>query len=147
VLPIDPTSTSLMKDTPMNTLKLVALTATLLLITIAAGTSGLAKKSSTLERRVETRCGWFSNPTPGNAWLDDRDGQWVIGTQGGHQAEGDWPEFKANQWVRTNGNYGYGCACMNVVVNHKTSYVLEIKSARARPLAACRKDPSLKEPR
>jgi hypothetical protein len=32
----------------------------------------------------ENRCGWFSNPTPGNAWLKDRDGEWTIGTQGNH---------------------------------------------------------------
>ena len=43
--------------------------------------------------RAGTRCGWFSNPTPANASLYDRDGEWVIGVQGGHQAEGDWPDF------------------------------------------------------
>jgi hypothetical protein len=31
----------------------------------------------------ETRCGWFSNPTPANIWLYDRDGDWTIGVQGG----------------------------------------------------------------
>ena len=97
--------------------------------------------------RFETRCGWFSNPTPGNAWLDDRDGQWIVGTQGGHQAEGDWPDFKPRQWVKTNGSYGYGCACVRVRVNHGTREVLEIKSAYARSLASCRKDGALKEPR
>ena len=93
----------------------------------------------------ETRCGWFSNPTPANAWLYDRDGEWTVGEQGGFQAEGDWPSFKARQWVRTNGNYGYGCACLQVRVNKKTHQVLEIKSAHARPLAQCRLDPKLKK--
>ena len=37
----------------------------------------------------ETRCGWFSNPTPSNAFLSDRHGEWIIGLQGGHQAKGD----------------------------------------------------------
>ncbi|MEP6923972.1 MAG: DUF4087 domain-containing protein [Pyrinomonadaceae bacterium] len=96
---------------------------------------------------LETRCGWFSNPTPGNAWLDDRDGEWIIGVQGGYQAEGDWPDFGSKQWVETNGSYGYGCACLRVRVNHKTHEVLEIKSASARSLATCRKDRSLKEPK
>ena len=94
----------------------------------------------------ETRCGWFSNPTPANAWLYDRDGQWTISVQGGHQAEGDWPTFKPRQWVRTNvGSYGYGCVCMQLRVNKQTHEVLEIKSSHARSLAQCRQDPSLKK--
>ena len=24
---------------------------------------------------AKTRCGWFENPAPGNAWLTDRDGE------------------------------------------------------------------------
>lgn len=95
----------------------------------------------------ETRCGWFVNPTPANIWLLDRDAEWTIGVQGGYQIENErnWPAFKPRQWVRTNGNYGYGCACMQVRVNKETHEVLEIKSSRARPLSACRKDQSLKK--
>jgi hypothetical protein len=93
---------------------------------------------------AETRCGWFSNPTPANASLHDRDDEWVIGSQGGHQAEGDWPSFGPKQWVETNGHYGHGCACMSVVVDRETHHVLEIKSARARPLSACRRDRALR---
>lgn len=92
----------------------------------------------------ENRCGWFSNPTPGNAWLKDRDGEWTVGIQGGEQADGDWPAFKRNEWVVTNGSsYGYGCACMRVTVDRKEMRVLAIKSARARPLAACRNDKAI----
>ena len=93
----------------------------------------------------EMRCGWFSNPTPANAWLYDREGEWTIGVQGGHQADGDWPNFKPGQWVRTNGNYGYGCACMQLRSDKQTRHVLEIKSARARPISQCRRDPALKK--
>ena len=93
---------------------------------------------------AQTRCGWFSNPTPANAWLHDREGEWTIGVQGGHQAEGDWPSFGPKQWVETNGHYGYGCACMSVEVDRESGRVLEIKSARARPLSACRRDKALK---
>lgn len=97
--------------------------------------------------QFETRCGWFSNPTPANQWLYDRDGEWTIGVQGGHQAEGDWdwPEFKAGQWVETNGHYGYGCACFQLRVDKETHRVLEVKSARARPLSACKKDRALRK--
>jgi hypothetical protein len=93
----------------------------------------------------ETRCGWFSNPTPANAWLWDREGEWIISVQGGFQADGDWPDFKPRQWVRSNGNYGYGCACLNVRVNKQTHQILEIKSSRARSLGQCRNDPALRK--
>ena len=97
--------------------------------------------------QFETRCGWFSNPTPANISLYDRDDEWIIGVQGAYQIEEewDWPTFKRGQWVRTNaGSYGYGCACLRVRVNRDTQEVLEIKSAQARPLSACRNDRSLK---
>jgi hypothetical protein len=94
--------------------------------------------------QAETRCGWFSNPTPANASLHDRDDEWIVGVQGGHQAEGDWPSFGPKQWVETNGHYGHGCACMRIRVDRETNRVIEIESARARPLSACRRDRALK---
>lgn len=95
--------------------------------------------------QIETRCGWFSNPTPANASLYDRDGEWIIGVQGGYQAEGDWPAFGPRQWVETNVHYGHGCACLRLRVNRETHEVIEIESARARSLAACRRDRSLRK--
>lgn len=102
----------------------------------------LVLNTPTLEK-VETRCGWFSNPTPGNAWLYDRDGEWTIGVQMGYQADGDWPEFSPKQWVETNVHYGYGCACLKVQVDRSTKQVIKIESARARPLSVCRRDKAL----
>ena len=95
--------------------------------------------------QVETRCGWFSNPTPANASLYDRDGEWIIGVQGGYQAEGDWPRFGKRQWVETNVHYGHGCACLRLRVNRETHQVIAIESARARALAICRRDRSLRK--
>jgi Protein of unknown function (DUF4087) len=108
--------------------------------------SSLVSSASAQEqaKQVQTRCGWFSNPTPGNAWLQDKDAQWIIGTQGGHQAEGSWPDFKPSQWIKTNGNYGRGCACIKGTVDAQTNEVQTIISAYARPLAVCRKDHKLK---
>ncbi|MHB1057928.1 MAG: DUF4087 domain-containing protein [Rhodanobacter sp.] len=94
----------------------------------------------------ERRCGWFENPTPGNATLTDRDGEWEIATQGGHQADGDWPGFADAQWVATNGHHGYGCACLSMRVDPAARIVVSISKAAARPLAACRHDKSLHEP-
>ena len=93
---------------------------------------------------AETRCGWFSNPTPANASLHDREAEWIIGVQGGYQAEGDWPEFAPKQWVETNVHYGYGCACLTVRVDRESHRVLEITRARARALSTCRRDRALK---
>jgi hypothetical protein len=97
---------------------------------------------------LETRCGWFTNPTPGNVWLYDREAEWTLGVQGGYQVPGDWPwpKFKRGQWVVTNaGDHGYGCVCLQLRVNKQTHEVLEIKTARGRPLQQCRQDPSLKK--
>ena len=119
----------------------------MVLILTTLSFSRVEARSSANEERVETRCGWFSNPTPGNAWLNDRHGEWLIGIQGGHQAEGDWPSFKDRDWVKTNGHYGYGCACMKVSVDHETTKVSRIFTASSRPLATCRRDRTLKEPK
>jgi hypothetical protein len=101
-------------------------------------------ETATLEKS-ETRCGWFSNPTPANASLYDRDGEWIIAVQGGYQAEGDWPDFSAKQWIETNVHYGYGCACLRVQVDRATERVIKIESSRPRPLSACRRDKALKK--
>ena len=116
----------------------------LVLATAALASGRAATSTARVPAQVETRCGWFSNPTPANASLHDREGEWIISVQGGYQAEGDWPEFGPKQWVKTNVHYGYGCACMRVRVDRESSRVLEIESARARPLSACRRDRALK---
>ena len=113
-------------------------------LTFAALLLAARPEAAVATAAAETRCGWFSNPTPANASLHDRDDEWVVGVQGGHQAEGDWPSFGPKQWVETNGHYGYGCACMSVEVDRESGRVLRIKSARPRPLSACRRDPALK---
>lgn len=117
------------------------------LFTLAVVISVSAVTDSHATNSTERRCGWFENPTPANATLTDRDGMWEIGSQGGYQAEGDWPEFSSNQWVRTgNGNYGYGCACITADVDHDTHRLNNLTKSGARPLSACRTDKTLKEP-
>lgn len=93
------------------------------------------------------RCGWFENPSPGNASLLDRDGEWVIAMQGEHAAKGKWPEFRKSDWISTgNGSYGYGCLCMHVTEDSEKQYILEILDAKPKPPAACRSDKKVKEP-
>jgi hypothetical protein len=116
-----------------------------LLLIATAFVSGRPRPFGLVEvENSETRCGWFSNPTPANASLHDREAEWIIGVQGGHQANGDWPVFGPNQWIETNVHYGYGCACLRVRVNRSTHEVIEIESSKARPLSACRNDRKLK---
>lgn len=117
----------------------------LLLATVAFGSGQPRVPDPPAVAQLETRCGWFSNPTPANTSLYDRDGEWIIGVQGGYQAEGDWPAFGARQWVETNVHYGYGCACLRLRVNRETHEVIEIESSRPRPLSACRRDRRLRQ--
>jgi len=117
----------------------------LLFAAVAFGSGRPGTPGAHAVAQLETRCGWFSNPTPANASLYDRDGEWIIGVQGGYQAEGDWPSFGPRQWVKTNVHYGHGCACLRLRVNRESGRVIEIKSARARPLAACRRDRLLRK--
>lgn len=106
----------------------------------------LASGCAAAAAKPQTRCGWFENPTPGNAWLHDRDGEWTIAVQGDYEARGDWPRFKDSQWVPVNGPHGYGCACLRAVVNAKARRVVSIVAASARPLSVCRRDRALEEP-
>jgi hypothetical protein len=95
------------------------------------------------------RCGWIQNPTPGNWWLDDRDGEWLIGMQGGYQAPGldSVPDLTERHWVVTNGaSYGYGCACVSGTFDPRKKRVTRIGQVRQKPIAACRADRKLKRP-
>ena len=89
--------------------KCLLLFATLLLLALTLVSAQPRSKETPAGDKAELRCGWFSNPTPANASLYDRDDEWIISVQGGHEAEGDWPSFSPKQWVETNVHYGYGC--------------------------------------
>jgi len=91
---------------------------------------------------TERRCGWLHNPTPANWWLVDRDGEWLIGAQGGYQAPGmdNMPDMTTRGWVRTNGYYGHGCACMDVTVDRASRRITRIAAATPLPLRQCRAD-------
>ena len=99
---------------------------------------------------AERRCGWLSNPTPANWTLLDRQGEWLLGVQGGYQMpDKSWdkvPDMAGPGWRKTNGNHGYGCACMTVRTEGSTMRVLEVLAAKALPLAQCRRDRRLPPP-
>jgi hypothetical protein len=93
-------------------------------------------------------CGWVQNPTPGNWWITDRFGQWVMGSQGGEQVPGmdAIPDLTGKQWVKTNGYYGHGCGCMRATVDRKAMRIVQIHAFTQKPLAVCRADPKLPSP-
>ena len=97
----------------------------------------------------ETRCGWIDNPTPGNFWLTDKDGEWTIGVQGGYLAEGI--EFIAHptnsQYVDMNGNYGYWCGCITGQSDSDTKRIARIESSKAKLLKDCLKDENVPKPK
>jgi hypothetical protein len=89
----------------------------------------------------ELRCGWFDNPSPGNAELTDAAGVWLIAQQGEYRAEGPWPKFSAGQWIQTGaGSYGYGCVCIFGKFDPETRRVSVIEKTVSKPAKICRTD-------
>lgn len=96
----------------------------------------------------ELRCGWLQNPGPANLWLTDSEGRWDISLQGGYSALGieRIKDFTDDQYVKTNGNYGYGCACIKVNVNFEERKITQIYSFKMLPLERCQSDKKLPLP-
>lgn len=115
----------------MQKLFLASVTATLMSLPMAA--------------MAETRCGWLENPTPANWWLIDKDDTWIISAQGGFQSDGMdlIGDISAGDYVTTNGNYGYACACMDVMTDAQNSRITMIHSFRQLKMSKCTNDNSL----
>jgi len=95
---------------------------------------------------AETRCGWLENPTPANWWLTDKDASWTLMTQGEEARDEvmeNLPSFEEDQYVATNGNYGYGCACLSVDVDGADERIIRVYSGKMLPLARCMADKAL----
>ncbi len=100
----------------------------------------------TIASAAENRCGWIENPTPRNWWLEDRDNTWTIMTQGSEEGPEGMdliPDISERDYVKTNGNYGYACACLKVETDGKET-ITKILSFKQLKLAQCRNDKSLK---
>ena len=120
-----------------------------ILAVLAPLVSALPAQAAPKKPPGEMRCGWIANPTPGNWWLTDSADEWVIGMQGGYQAQGmdQIPDLSAANWVVTNGSsYGYGCACLRVTTAAKQRRITRIHSVRQQPLKVCRADRKLPRP-
>ncbi|OJF91990.1 DUF4087 domain-containing protein [Pararhizobium antarcticum] len=95
---------------------------------------------------AETRCGWLQNPTPGNWWLVDNKGMWIMRSQGDEDGPPGMdliPDISERDYVATNGNYGYACACMSVETDSAEAKITEILSFRQLSLSQCENDAAL----
>ncbi|WP_023604740.1 DUF4087 domain-containing protein [Aliivibrio logei] len=95
----------------------------------------------------ETRCGWLENPTAANLWLIDKDKSWDISFQGGPNNIDEKSidlvyEGLANKndFVRTNGNYGFSCACLSVDLDKEKMFIKTIYKVKQLPLKQCLED-------
>jgi hypothetical protein len=109
---------------------------------------GLALTASLGPAFAEERCGWLENPTPGNWWLKDSRGLWIISAQGGPYAEGveKLPEPTPDRFVATNGHYGYSCACLGGTFDAHAQTMTRVDTVRLTPLSVCRNDKALPAP-
>jgi len=101
-----------------------------------------AEKSSIPSAKSEKRFGWIDNPSPANWILTDREGSWLIHSQGDYQAQGVMPDF-GKKWVKTNVNYGYGCARMSAVVDSEKRRVISYEKVKILPISKCKADKKL----
>ncbi|MDH4412245.1 MAG: DUF4087 domain-containing protein [Rhizobium sp.] len=122
-----------------------------LLISLAltlAGTSAVLAK--------ENRCGWVQNPTPGNYWLDDGEGSWMMMAQGSDVEPlgmENMPDFTTGDFVQTNGYYGYACGCIEAETERSSDFgdsfvgrISAIYSVKQLPISQCRADKALRAP-
>ncbi|MGB1309813.1 MAG: DUF4087 domain-containing protein [Leucothrix sp.] len=104
-----------MKRTKMIQKSLLALTLT----------TGLQSVAS-----AEYRCGWLNNPSPDQYQFIDRDASWAIMQRGGYRLPAQFmknlPDRQPNEFVRTNGSYGYSCSCMSVTTDARTKRITSI---------------------
>jgi hypothetical protein len=94
---------------------------------------------------LERRCGWPDNPTPTNWFLEDAQDSWTISVQMGYRAQGldTIPDISVREYVRTNGYYGYACACMDVKTDKSKRRILSLTNFKQLPLKQCRRDLAL----
>ena len=85
---------------------------------------------STSAMAAEYRCGWIENPGPSTWWMTDKDGRWVISTQGGYsvgsQSIDYLPNVIPNEYIRVSGIYGYSCGCLSVDTNKQNKRITKI---------------------
>jgi hypothetical protein len=113
---------------------------------------GLVLFTATPSHAMERRCGWIANPTPGNWFLLDSAGSWMMSAQGGRQARGfdTIPDLSQRDYLPSwvSPNRGYACACMDVTTNRnpRDKWILSLRNFKQLPINQCRRDRALPRP-
>lgn len=80
---------------------------------------------------AEYRCGWLDNPAPDQYQFIDKQATWTIMKRGGYQLPAasvkNLPQQNPNEFVRTNGSYGYSCSCMSVTTDARSKRITSIQ--------------------
>ena len=79
---------------------------------------------------AEYRCGWLDNPEAGSFQLIDKESVWTISKNLGYRIPAaslkNLPQRQEDQFIRTNGNFGYSCSCISVKTDARTSRITTI---------------------
>ena len=99
---------------------------------------------------AEYRCGWLDNPAPGQYQFTDKQASWTIMKRGGYQLPAvsmkNLPDKQPNEFVRTNGSYGYSCSCMSVTTDARSKRITSIVyKGKQVLLKRCLEDKSIAE--
>ncbi|WP_455233325.1 DUF4087 domain-containing protein [Geopseudomonas aromaticivorans] len=98
----------------------------------------LAPLAASAELVSEKRCGWLAGTTTTAHSFMDPDGSWnvsrivVMDEEDGRVAE--------EHFVRLRGEYGYSCACLQVMVDHQADEIAEVEAVFGLPLKNCLED-------
>jgi hypothetical protein len=96
----------------------------------------------------ENRCGWLGqNIAPDYWWLSDAKATWIFPLQGDDEVDMDSadkiPMFDDKEFIKTNGSFGYGCACLTVTTDQASKRILRIHKGKQLPLKKCEDDKKL----
>ena len=99
----------------------------------------------------ERVCGWLDNSSPANVFFTDNENDWVISAQGKSPLDDQSMNFvyaalhDEQQFVRTNVNYGFSCACLTVDKNQQTESITKVYQSEQMNLKTCLEDQAIAE--
>lgn len=118
-------------------------------VAACAGADRPSKAKPATGSALAETCGWLVHPADRTYSLIESGTTWSIQKPDDFSSAAGWqggPEFATDKWIATDGPYGYGCACLNIIKSVGARMVTRYEGGRAMPLAWCRSEPGLKEP-
>lgn len=99
----------------------------------------------------ERVCGWLDNPSPANLFFTDSEAFWFISAQGKAPLNDASMNLvyaalhDEQQFVRTNVNYGFSCACLTVDKSLETNSITKVYQSEQMTLKTCLEDQAIAE--